>query len=41
MRKKPITLDNGMVIYNHMAATNVYDKFWGRKYKVKQEDICD
>ncbi len=38
---KPITLDNGMVIYNHMAATNVYDKFWGRKYKVKQEDICD
>ncbi|MCI8568859.1 MAG: DNA cytosine methyltransferase [Bacilli bacterium] len=38
---KPITLENGMVIYNHMAATNVYDKFWGRKYKVKQEDICD
>ena len=38
---KPITLDNGMVIYNHMAATNVYDKFWGRKYKVKQENICD
>lgn len=38
---KPITLDNGIVIYNHMAATNVYDKFWGRKYKVKQEDICD
>lgn len=37
----PITLENGMVIYNHMAATNVYDKFWGRKYKVKQEDICD
>lgn len=38
---KPIELDNGMIIYNHMAATNVYDKFWGRKYKVKQEDICD
>ncbi len=38
---KPITLDNGMVIYNHMASTNVYDKFWGRKYKVKQENICD
>lgn len=38
---KPIKLDNGMIIYNHMAATNVYDKFWGRKYKVKQEDICD
>lgn len=38
---KPITLENGMIIYNHMAATNVYDKFWGRKYKIKQEDICD
>lgn len=38
---KPIKLDNGTIIYNHMAATNVYDKFWGRKYKVKQEDICD
>ena len=37
----PITLDNGMIIYNHMAATNVYDKFWGRKYKVNQADICD
>lgn len=41
LSEKPIALDNGMVIYNHMAATNVYDKFWGRKYKVKQEDICD
>lgn len=38
---KPIKLDNGMIIYNHMAATNIYDKFWGRKYKVRQEDICD
>ena len=37
----PITLDNGIIIYNHMAATNVYDKFWGRKYKVNQADICD
>lgn len=37
----PITLDDGTVIYNHMAATNVYDKFWGRKYKVNQADICD
>lgn len=41
LNDKPITLENGMIIYNHMAATNVYDKFWGRKYKVKQEDICD
>lgn len=37
----PITLEDGMTIYNHVASTNVYDKFWGRKYKVKQEDICD
>lgn len=38
---KPITLKDGTVIYNHMASTNVYDKFWGRKYKVKQSAICD
>lgn len=38
---KPITLENGSTIYNHMAATNVYDKFWGRKYEVNQADICD
>ena len=31
----PIKLEDGTMIYNHMAATNVYDKFWGRKYKVK------
>lgn len=37
----PITLKDGTIIYNHMAATNVYDKFWGRKYKVKQSAICD
>ena len=24
-----------------MAYTNVADKFWSRKYPVKQEDICD
>lgn len=38
---KPITLANGSKIYNHIAATNVYDKFWGRKYEVNQADICD
>lgn len=38
---KPITLDSGEIIYNHVAATNVYDKFWGRKYDVNQADICD
>lgn len=37
----PIKLEDGTMIYNHIAATNVYDKFWGRKYKVNQEDICD
>lgn len=37
----PITLNNGTKIYNHIAATNVYDKFWGRKYDVNQADICD
>lgn len=41
LSNNPITLDNGMIIYNHMAATNVYDKFWGRKYDVNQHDICD
>lgn len=28
-------------IYNHIAYTNVSDKFFGRKYKVNQADICD
>jgi DNA (cytosine-5)-methyltransferase 1 len=28
-------------IYNHVARTNVSDKFWGRKYKVNQHKICD
>ena len=36
----PIKL-NDKIIHNHIAATNVHDKFWGRKYDIKQEDICD
>ena len=40
VRDNPFTL-NDNIIYNHIARTNVSDKFWGRKYKVKQEDICD
>jgi len=36
----PIKL-NSKVIYNHYASTNVHDKFWARKYKVNQHDICD
>ena len=39
-RDMPFEL-NGNMIYNHVARTNVADKFWGRKYKVNQFDICD
>jgi len=39
-RDKPFEL-NGKMIYNHIARTNVADKFWGRKEKVNQHDICD
>ena len=28
-------------VHNHVARTNVSDKFWGRKHKVNQFDICD
>ncbi|WNL27334.1 DNA cytosine methyltransferase [Arcobacter cryaerophilus gv. pseudocryaerophilus] len=28
-------------IYNHIAYTNVSSKFWGRKHKVDQAEICD
>ncbi|MFV0246667.1 MAG: DNA cytosine methyltransferase [Mycoplasmatales bacterium] len=28
-------------IYNHLASTNVKDKFFGRKYEVNQAEICD
>ena len=39
-RDKPFKL-NGKTIYNHVARMNVSDKFWGRKHKVNQFDICD
>lgn len=39
-RDKPFEL-NGKIIYNHVARTNVADKFWGRKHKVNQHEICD
>lgn len=32
---------NGKVIHNHVARTNVADKFWGRKHKINQHEICD
>jgi DNA (cytosine-5)-methyltransferase 1 len=31
----------GKTIYNHIAYTNVSDKFYARKHKVDQADICD
>lgn len=31
----------GQQIINHKARTNVHDKFWGRKHKVNQHDVCD
>jgi DNA (cytosine-5)-methyltransferase 1 len=39
-RDLPFFLD-GKKIYNHIARTNVHDKFWGRKYKINQHEICD
>ena len=32
---------NGKTIHNHVARTNVSEKFWGRKHKVNQHEICD
>ena len=32
---------DGREIHNHVASTNVSDKFWGRKHDVNQPDICD
>lgn len=38
---EPITLENGKVIYQHQARTNVADTFFARKYEVDQAEICD
>jgi DNA (cytosine-5)-methyltransferase 1 len=35
-----IEVDNRK-IYNHIASTTVQDTFFGRKYEVNQEEICD
>lgn len=32
---------NEIKILNHMASENVAETFWGRKYEVKQPEICD
>ena len=39
-RETPFNL-NGKIIYNHIARTNVSDKFWGRKYNIDQYKVCD
>jgi len=39
-RDLPFKYKNEM-IYNHVARTNVSDKFWGRRHNVKQYEICD
>jgi len=31
----------GEKVFNHIARVNVQDKFWGRKHKVNQHNICD
>ncbi len=38
---EPIKLEDGRIIYQHKANENVADKFWGRKYDVNQEELCD
>jgi DNA (cytosine-5)-methyltransferase 1 len=37
---KPIKVD-GEIYFNHIARTNVHEKFWGRKHDVNQHEICD
>lgn len=32
---------NNRKIYNHIASTNVSEKFFGRRYEVNQAEICD
>ena len=38
---QPIQVSGGKIIYQHKALENVADKFWGRKYKVNQHELCD
>lgn len=40
-QNEPITLENGDKVYQHYALENVADTFWGRKYNVNQNEICD
>ena len=42
VRTRDLPFDlNSIEIKNHIARTNVHDKFWGRKHKVNQHEICD
>lgn len=41
LSNNPIKLEDGRIIYNHIASENVAETFWGRKYDVNQHDICD
>lgn len=40
IRDHEFNLD-GKLIHNHIARTNVSDKFWSRKHNVSQSEICD
>lgn len=41
MSYKPMKLSDDRILHNHIGSTNVAETFFGRKYEVKQEDICD
>ncbi len=39
--QNPIQLNDGTILYNHIASTNVADTFWERAEEVNQHEICD
>lgn len=42
IRTREVSFDlNGKLIHNHISRNNVADKFWARKNKVNQHEICD
>lgn len=42
IRTRDVSFELGeKIIHNHVARNNVADKFWGRKHKVNQHEICD
>ena len=40
VRVESFQLEDGQMVYNHTARTNVADSFWDRKYDVSQKEIC-